>query len=211
MSFRRNSVSSFFFFSTMLLLAEPALAGPIYVYKEASGSIRFSDKAPPSGVRAEVFTAKGVSYSILGGSVRRGEGKLFPNHYSTLIDLAAGEHGVEPSLIRALIHTESAFNPRAVSPKGARGLMQLMPEVARMRGVKNSFDPEQNISGGTRHLALLIKRYSGNLKLALAAYNAGEGAVEQYGGIPPYRETQEYVRRVLALMTRYSARHTAKP
>lgn len=192
----------------MVFCAGTASAGPIYVYKEASGSIRFSDKPPPTGVRADVFTAKGAKYSTIGGLLRRGDGKLFPNHYSSIIDDAAKEHSVEPSLIRALIHTESAFNPRAVSPKGARGLMQLMPEIARFLGVKNSFDPLQNISGGTRHLALLIKRYGGNLKLALAAYNAGEQAVEQYKGIPPYRETQEYVRRVLALMTRYSARHS---
>ena len=192
------------FISLFVFCAGVAEAGPIYVYKEASGSIRFSDKPPPAGVRADVFSAKGARYSISGGVIRRGDGKLFPNHFSSIIDGAAERHGVSASLIRALIHTESAFNPRAVSPKGARGLMQLMPQIASYLGVKNSFDPQQNIAGGTRHLALLIKRYGGNLKLALAAYNAGESAVEQYGGIPPYRETQEYVRRVLALMTRYN-------
>jgi soluble lytic murein transglycosylase-like protein len=181
------------------------------VYKEKGGSIRFTSKPPPSGVNAEVFTAKGVPYSILGG-LRRGDGKLYPDRFESQISAAAEEHGVETSLIRALIHTESAFNPRAVSPKGALGLMQLMPEVARFLKVNNPFDPLQNIFGGTRHLALLIKKYDGNLKFALAAYNAGEQAVEQYQGIPPYRETQEYVRRVMALMTRYRARHTkSKP
>lgn len=205
MSFRPSFVNSAIF-AFVLSIAAPAYAGPIYVYKESSGSIRFTHKPPPEGVRAEVFTAKGAKYSTIGGLLRR-DGRLYPNHYAALIDGAAEEHSVDASLLRALIHTESGFNPRAVSPKGARGLMQLMPETARLLGVINSFDPVQNISGGTRHLALLIKRYGGNLKLALAAYNAGAGAVEQYGGIPPYRETQEYVRKVLALMTRYSTRH----
>lgn len=192
----------------LLLGAVPALAGPIYVYREAGGSIRFSDKAPPPGVRAEVFTAKGTPYSVLGGLGRRADGKLFHDHFATIIEEAAREQRVEPSIIRAVIHTESAFNPRAVSPKGAQGLMQLMPEIARILGVKNSFDPMQNIFAGTRHLALLIRKYGGNLKFALAAYNAGEQAVEQYQGIPPYPETQEYVRRVLALKTRYGARRS---
>ena len=209
MSCLLSSAKSLLFITLLITLcSRSAFAGPIYVYKEKSGSIRFSNKPPPEGTRADVFTAKGAKYSTIGGLIRRGDGKLFPNHYSTLIDGAAQEHGVDPSLVRAVIHTESAFNPRAVSPKGARGLMQLMPQTARLLGVMNSFDPLQNISGGTRHLALLIKRYDGNLRFALAAYNAGEGAVEQYGGIPPYRETQEYVRRVLALMTRYRVRHS---
>ena len=192
--------------ASIALASSSAFAAPIYVYKEPDGSIRFTTKAPPQGVKAEVFTAKNAPYSVLGGLIRRSEGRLFPDRFASFIEEACTEHGVETSLVRALIHTESAFNPRAVSPKGAQGLMQLMPAVARILGVKNPFDPKQNIFGGTRHLALLIRKYDGNLKLALAAYNAGEGAVEEYGGIPPYPETQEYVRRVMALMTRYGVR-----
>jgi hypothetical protein len=106
-------------------------------------------------------------------------------------------HGMSPALVEAVIRVESAFNPLAVSPKGARGLMQLMPGTANALGVQDAFDPRQNIDGGVRHLRRLIDRYPGDLPLAVAAYNAGEGAVDSYGGIPPYPETQQYVRKVL--------------
>jgi hypothetical protein len=111
----------------------------------------------------------------------------------------AGRHGLAPRLVEAVIRVESAFNPRAVSPKGAQGLMQLMPQTALGLGVQNAFDPLQNIEGGVRHLRYLMDRYAGSLPLALAAYNAGERAVDHYRGIPPFAETQGYVRRVLDL------------
>jgi hypothetical protein len=110
---------------------------------------------------------------------------------------AALRHGLNPALVESVIRVESAFNPGAVSPKGAQGLMQLMPQTASSLGVQNAFDPRQNIEGGVRHLRYLIGRYPGNLALALAAYNAGEGAVNAAKGIPPYAETQAYVRKVL--------------
>ena len=115
------------------------------------------------------------------------------------IKAIAARHGVKASLVESVIRVESAFNPSAISPKGAQGLMQLMPQTASSLGVRNAFDPKQNIEGGVRHLRYLIDRYPGNLQLAIAAYNAGEGAVDRYRGIPPYAETQEYVRRVLQL------------
>jgi soluble lytic murein transglycosylase-like protein len=111
----------------------------------------------------------------------------------------AGRHGVSASLVESVIRVESAFNPGAISRKGAQGLMQLMPQTASSLGVRNAFDPKQNIEGGVRHLRYLIDRYPGNLPLAVAAYNAGEGAVDRYRGIPPYAETQDYVRKVLQL------------
>jgi soluble lytic murein transglycosylase-like protein len=110
---------------------------------------------------------------------------------------AAERYGVPVRLVSAVIRAESGFNPRAVSRTGAQGLMQLMPTTASLLGVRNSFDPRQNIDGGVRHLRGLLDRFPNRLSLAIAAYNAGEKAVAQYGGIPPYPETQDYVTKVL--------------
>lgn len=111
------------------------------------------------------------------------------------------ERGLDPKLVDALVRVESDYDPRAVSRRGAMGLMQLMPETARRLSVEDPFDPEDNVRGGTRELSRLVERYAGNLQLALAAYNAGEGAVAQYQGVPPYSETRTYVSRILSLYT----------
>jgi soluble lytic murein transglycosylase-like protein len=110
---------------------------------------------------------------------------------------AARRHGLDPDLVMAVVSVESGFRPQAVSPKGAQGLMQLMPKTASSLGVANAFDPAQNLDGGTRHLGQLLTLYGGDLTRALAAYNAGEGAVHRHGGVPPYRETRAYVKKVL--------------
>ena len=119
------------------------------------------------------------------------------------IRAAAREHGVDEAIVRAIIHAESSFNPNALSRVGAQGLMQLMPATASRFGVSNAFDATQNIRGGVRYLAWLLKRFNGDLTLAAAGYNAGEGAVDKYGGVPPYNETQRYVQRVAVLAERY--------
>ena len=121
------------------------------------------------------------------------------------------ELGMESRLIDALVQVESGYNPRAVSRKGAQGLMQLMPATARRLHVTDPFDPEQNIRAGVRELARLLDYYAGDLTLALAAYNAGQGAVARYQGVPPYRETQNYIVRILSLYTGKPYRLAARP
>lgn len=127
------------------------------------------------------------------------------------IDKYAGKYGVDADMVKAVIAVESCYNTSAVSPKGARGLMQLIPETAARFGVADSFNSAQNINGGTRYLSWLLKRYNGDLYKAIAAYNAGEGAVDKYKGIPPYNETQHYVRRVLTVYNRLSGEEVALP
>jgi soluble lytic murein transglycosylase-like protein len=120
-----------------------------------------------------------------------------PSLFDDLIADAAGRHSLDPKLIKSVMLVESAFNPAAVSPKGARGLMQLMPSTAARYGVRSIHDPLENISGGARYLADLITLFGGNLEKSLAAYNAGEGAVFRYGGVPPFDETRLYVHKTL--------------
>jgi len=122
-----------------------------------------------------------------------------PQDIDAAIDMAAARHNVDPNLVRAVVKVESNFNPNAVSRKGAMGLMQLMPSTARSLKVKNPFDPEQNVDAGVRHLKQLLESYGGDVKLTLAAYNAGSGAVARSAGVPRFAETQNYVRRITNL------------
>ncbi len=122
-----------------------------------------------------------------------------PGRYTELIREISREYDVDPTLVAAVIRAESAFDPTGLSRKGAAGLMQLMPQTASALGVLDRFDPHENIHGGVRHLRYLLDRYRGQVAIALAAYNAGEGAVDAHGGVVPYRETEQYVQRVLRL------------
>lgn len=126
------------------------------------------------------------------------------DRYRALIRRVSGRFGVEPALVRAVIAVESGYDPNAISKRGAGGLMQLMPETAKRYGVIDVFDPAENVRGGVRYLADLLSRFDNNLRLALAAYNAGESAVSKYDGrIPPYPETREYVPKVVAIYRKY--------
>lgn len=189
--------------SVFLLLASTVIADnpPVYRYQQANGVTAFSDRAPKNQpyqlVRFDCFACD------LQSKVNWHNTPLFLQKYQQEITTAARHHQLDPALIRAVIHAESAFNPNALSKTGAAGLMQLMPDTATEVGVQNVWHQQQNIQGGASYLSSLLKRYKGNMKLAMAAYNAGPGAVDRYQGIPPYSETQRYVERVQLLFSRY--------
>ena len=131
--------------------------------------------------------------------LRTRRSRQLPARISRLIDRISRKHEIDPELVKVVARVESNYNPRATSHKGALGIMQLLPATAKRFGVSNAYDPAQNIEGGVRYLKFLSDRFRGNLSLVLAGYNAGENAVQRHGGIPPYRETQEYVRRIRRL------------
>jgi soluble lytic murein transglycosylase-like protein len=176
----------------------PAAEAQIYALREADGTLVLSDK--PLGPNARTYSVQGTSGGIR--TTVTTSGKPFSARsalYDAAIEEHAAAHRVRPELVRAVIQVESAFNPRARSHKGAMGLMQLMPDTAADLGVTNAYDPEQNIRGGVAYLRQLLDKFGGNEELALAAYNAGPGAVTKYGdAIPPYRETRQYVDKVRA-------------
>jgi hypothetical protein len=163
----------------------------IYAWHDARGTLVLSDRPAGEGVR---------SYEVTGSASVRTTTPLDrrrSSEFDPLIDQHARLHGVRPDLVRAVIQVESAFNPRARSPKGAMGLMQLMPATAAEMGVADAYDPFENIRGGVAYLRSLLTRYDENEELALAAYNAGPAAVERYGyRVPPYAETRNYVSRI---------------
>lgn len=175
-----------------------------YKYRNVDGVLSFSD-AKPRGVKYEMVHFDCFACKV-DSTINWETTPLFADRYRDAIDRISALHDVDAALVRAVIHAESAFNPQARSRVGAQGLMQLMPQTAAELGVGNPFDIEQNIEGGVRYLAGLLKRYDQDVRLATAAYNAGPGAVQEYGGIPPYAETQAYVKRIAVLHRRYKQR-----
>lgn len=180
--------------------ATPVHADKVYVYRDAQGQMWFTDRpVAPKPYRLETVKYYGrppAWRSCLG--LTNADLARRAQRYAPLIERIAAQHEVAAQLVRAVISVESCFDPHAVSAVGARGLMQLMPDTAKHYGIVDLFNPEANLQAGVRYLAGLIKRYDGDLRLALAAYNAGPGAVRKYGGVPPYPETRDFVRRVLA-------------
>lgn len=181
---------------------KPVKTTIIYKYSESGDGVTFTNTKPDHISEFEVL--KYDCYACNPDSkIDWYRVRLNTASYSDAVTQAAKKHQVDAALIRALMHAESAFNPNALSHKGAQGLMQLMPGTADELGVDDAFDPAQNIQGGAKYLARLLKQFNGNIKLATAAYNAGPGAVKRYNGIPPYKETEVYVERVSILHKRY--------
>lgn len=183
----------------LLLLLSVALpvAAETFRFMAPDGTVHFTNTPTDPRYRRMGVTEKEPSGTATGW-LRLPGGDLRP--YAREIQAAAHRYGVPESLISAVIRIESGFNPLAISRKGARGLMQLMPGTASVLGVQNSFDPRENIDGGVRHLRGLMDRFPNDLSLALAAYNAGEQAVTTYRGVPPYPETRDYVKRIMQLV-----------
>lgn len=173
----------------------------VFKFKK-DGVTKFTDSAPYK-TKYEVVIYNSCYACSIASKVDWYKTRLHLTEFSDTIAVAAQAHQVDVGFIRAIIHAESAFNPLARSRKGAMGLMQLMPGTAKDMGVFDTTDPEQNIRGGVKYLAGLLRTFNGNETLAAAAYNAGAGAVTRHGGIPPYEETQTYVKRVKILSDRY--------
>lgn len=178
--------------------------GAVYKVAKTNGITEYTNIRPAGGAYQVLFTYMATCFACnVHSTVNWGSTPLQLNAYRDEIAAAAEQSGVDPSLLRAIIHAESAFNPNAVSIKGAQGLMQLMPGTASDLGVNNPFDARQNIRGGAQYLAELLKQFNGDARLATAAYDAGAQNVQKYKGVPPFDETRVYVDRVATLRQRY--------
>jgi soluble lytic murein transglycosylase len=199
-------------FAVALLLGGAPLAasagGSLYRYVDSRGVVHFTNVQWDARF-TRLRELPRLSFDRAGRMSRELESRRNTRAYDPLVERIGRESGVPPALVKAVIHAESFFDPRAVSHKGAMGLMQLMPATARSLGVAEPFTAEQNVEGGARYLRTLRERF-GNWTMALAAYNAGPEAVTKFGGVPPYRETQTYVRQVLTYYRRYHPQFAAR-
>lgn len=189
--------------------APPVLRGAVYRVRRADGSVEYTNLAPATASGGQVVRLFTYIVTCMACSLHSPiDWRNVPLQladYAGPIQDASRRFGVDPALLRAVIHAESAFNPRAISLKGAQGLMQLMPATAGELGVADAFDASQNIHAGARYLARLLLQFHGDVGQAAAAYNAGAAAVLRYGGVPPFAETRIYVQRVELLFHRYRA------
>jgi len=204
MSNKVRFTAVFFTLLTILAAFLPVPSrGDIYRHQDEDGVIYFTNVPNDSRYRLFLKEYQKASRTTQGKVSAKGLPPLMPSYAHYLPEIgqhiaeAAKYYELDQKLIQAVIQVESNNNPLAVSPKGAQGLMQLMPGTARSLGVADPLDPAQNLDGGARHLGQLIELYNGDLVRALAAYNAGQGAVQRHGGVPPYRETRSYVKKVL--------------
>jgi soluble lytic murein transglycosylase-like protein len=184
------------FLAVLIALVAPLDAdAQIYAWRDVNGTLVLSDRKLDDGAMTYLVPeAQGIRATTPTADA------IVREQFEPLIREHAARHALRVELVRAVIQVESGYNPRARSPKGAMGLMQLMPATARQLGVRNAYDPSENIGGGCAYLRQLLDRYSGNEELALAAYNAGSGAIERHGNaVPPYRETRDYVNKVSRL------------
>jgi soluble lytic murein transglycosylase-like protein len=206
--FKRVLSSFYSLFGICLLLVvgvSPAALADVYVLRDANGVAHLTNVPPKKDAGYKLFQKSALTAPKAWRDGFSLVPRLDVHTFDTQIDHYARQFGVDPTLVRAVMHAESAFNPNAVSSAGAGGLMQLMPQTAARFGVVDRFNPSENIAGGVAYLAFLLDLFKGNQQLAVAAYNAGEGAVQKYAGVPPYNETQQYVTRVLDLHQRYLA------
>ena len=192
--------------------ANRVLRGAVYRF-ERDGVTHYTNVRPRGAKGSQLLFSYVESCYACGTlpGVNFGTVRLNTSAFTSEIRAAASQFGVEEAVVRAIIHAESAYRPNAISHAGAQGLMQLIPATASRFGVTDPFDPAQNIRGGVRYLAWLMKRYESNLTLVAAAYNAGEGAVDRNGGVPPYSETRRYVERVGQLADRYRSALASAP
>lgn len=181
---------------TMILVAAVPVWGEIFVHVDSEGVWHFTN-APTSSKYKEFkhYPREFKPYSRV--AVSRSENSCSANRFDGFITEAAEKHGIAFSLLKAIIKVESGFNPRAVSKKGATGLMQIMPDNFKLLDVQDPFDPRENIMAGTRYFKQMLLRYNGKLQLSLAAYNAGPNNVDRYNGIPLFPETEDYIRKVM--------------
>lgn len=200
----------------LLLTLSTTAAADIYVYRHKDGSVlitEFNQSANPNYTLMDIKRTDNSSDGLPRINVHNAKSvgkpkRISRSPYDSSINAIALRYGIDDNLIKAIVKVESAFKAGAVSPKGAQGLMQLMPGTAERYGVADSFDPIQNLLGGVRYLKDLLSMFNNNLTLALAAYNAGENAVQKYNGIPPYRETRQYVQKVIHYHRLYASSNT---